>query len=188
MRAWCPDAWATATQASRRTRPSLRRTACWCSPSATTGSSKLCAACDLPETALDPRFVTNEQRVANREALHGLLSQQLVTHSANHWFRLLMAKGVPSGPINTIAEGFALAAELGLDPVVQLPTDDPAVDLTLRGVATVANPIRLSATPVTYRSAPPRLGQHNGGDLGSQQSEGPAQDLGPGRSAAGVSS
>jgi len=148
----------------------------------------LCGLLDLPETALDPRFVTNEQRVANREALRGLLSQQLVTHSADHWFHLLMAKGVPCGPINSIAEGFALADELGLDPVVQVPTDDPAVDPTPRGVATVANPIRLSATPVTYRSAPPRLGQHNGGDLGSQQSEGPARNLGPGRSAAGVSS
>lgn len=144
----------------------------------------LCRLLDLAEAARDPRFVTNEQRVAHREALSVLLSERLVTQSADHWFRLLMAKGVPCGPINSIAEGFALATELGLDPVVLVP----AGDASPRGVATVANPIRLSATPVTYRSAPPRLGQHNSAGLGPQESEGTAPGLGPGSSAAGVSS
>ena len=88
----------------------------------------LCGLIDLPEAAADPRFVTNEKRVEHREALHALLSQRLRTRSADDWFHLLMTGGVPCGPINSIAEGFALATELGLSPVVQVPTGDPAAE------------------------------------------------------------
>jgi crotonobetainyl-CoA:carnitine CoA-transferase CaiB-like acyl-CoA transferase len=115
----------------------------------------LCEVLGLPAVAHDPRFATNEQRVAHREEL------------GDHWFRALMARGVPCGPINTIEQGFALAAELGLRPVVHVPrmaagaqevAQDGAVTPTT--VATVANPIRLSRTPAVYRSAPPLLGQN----------------------------
>ena len=132
----------------------------------------LCDLLDLPELAADPRFVTNGQRVAHREGLFALLSQRLRTRSADHWFRLLMARGVPCGPINSIAEGFALATELGLVPVVHVPTGDPdgGGDASSNTVATVANPISLSRTPATYRSAPPSLGQHSHQGLGLQES------------------
>jgi crotonobetainyl-CoA:carnitine CoA-transferase CaiB-like acyl-CoA transferase len=144
----------------------------------------LCDLLDLPEAAIDSRFVTNEQRVAHREALYELLSQRLRTHSADHWFHVLMARGVPCGPLNSIAEGFALATELGLAPIAQVPTGDPvATDPLLGGEGdtspttadTVANPIRLSRTPATYRAAPPRLGQHGGEGLGAQEGAEPAR-------------
>ncbi len=64
---------------------------------------------------------------------------------------------MPCGPINTVAQAFA-------DPQVRhrgiaqsLPRQ--AGD-GIGHVATVANPMRLSATPVTYRSAPAHTGQH----------------------------
>ena len=157
----------------------------------------LCHLLDLPEVAVDSRFVTNEQRVAHREPLYELLSQRLRIHTADHWFRLLMARGVPCGPINSIAEGLALAAELGLDPVVQVPTGDPVAADPPPGVeggtfpatvATVANPIRLSRTPATYRAAPPRLGQHSRDGLGSHEGAGPAPHPDPARTVPGVSS
>jgi crotonobetainyl-CoA:carnitine CoA-transferase CaiB-like acyl-CoA transferase len=127
----------------------------------------LCEVLGLPAVAHDPRFATNEQRVAHREELGVVLAGRLGTQSADHWFRALMARGVPCGPINTIEQGFALAAELGLRPVVHVPrmaagaqevAQDGAVTPTT--VATVANPIRLSRTPAVYRSAPPLLGQN----------------------------
>lgn len=156
----------------------------------------LCAALDLPEAAADPRFITNEKRVEHREALHALLSQSLRSRSADDWFHLLMARGVPCGPINSIAEGFALATQLGLCPVVQVPTGDTAVDTstddpgddTRRTVATVANPIRLSRTPATYQSASPRLGQHNRPGQGEQHRAGSAERGDQGRPNVGVSS
>jgi crotonobetainyl-CoA:carnitine CoA-transferase CaiB-like acyl-CoA transferase len=127
----------------------------------------LCDVLDLAKVAQDPRFATSEQRVAHRDQLCVVLAGRLATQAADHWFRALMERGVPCGPINTIDQGFALAAELGLDPVVRVPrTPEPPPGVGQDGavtpdtVATVANPIRLSRTPAVYRSAPPLLGQH----------------------------
>jgi crotonobetainyl-CoA:carnitine CoA-transferase CaiB-like acyl-CoA transferase len=127
----------------------------------------LCEVLGMPAAAQDPRFATNDQRVAHREELCVLLAGRLGTQSADHWFRALMARGVPCGPINTIEQGFALAAELGLSPVARVPrTAVGAPEVGQDGsvpsatVATVANPIRLSRTPAVYRSAPPLLGQN----------------------------
>lgn len=59
----------------------------------------------------------------------------------------MSAVGVPAGPVNDLAEAFAYAEGVGLSPIVECA-----------GVRQVANPIGLSATPATYRSAPPALG------------------------------
>jgi crotonobetainyl-CoA:carnitine CoA-transferase CaiB-like acyl-CoA transferase len=58
-----------------------------------------------------------------------------------------------------VGAAFRLAGELGLDPVVEIPDGDgPPVPLT-------RNPIRLSETPASYRSAPPALGASGPGDV-----------------------
>ncbi|MBU8829036.1 CaiB/BaiF CoA transferase family protein [Mycolicibacterium goodii] len=101
-----------------------------------------------PELADDPRFATNPQRVANRDVLCPLIETALEAHGADHWYHALTAVGVPAGPINDLSEAFAFARELGIEAVVQMP-DGPTPQ--------VANPISLSATPVTYRNSPPPL-------------------------------
>jgi|SRR5450631_2131475 len=159
----------------------------------------LCEVLEVPEAASDPRFVTNTQRVAHREALSEILAQQLRTRPASHWFRVLMAQGVPCGPINSVAEGFALAAQLGLTPVVEMPAGEPVTGEqsaksgdnpsgTGATVATVANPIRLSRTPATYRNAPPRLGQDARQGFGSTAQAGSARSLNASPFAPGSSS
>jgi crotonobetainyl-CoA:carnitine CoA-transferase CaiB-like acyl-CoA transferase len=103
-----------------------------------------------PGLAADPRFATNAARVENREQLKVTLETALAARSADDWQESITAAGVPCGPINDIAQGFALAERLGLHPVVEL--DDPRRD----GLQSqVANPLSYSATPVAYRSAPP---------------------------------
>lgn len=108
-----------------------------------------------PELATDPRFATNPSRVAHRDALAAQLTAALVHRQADEWATLLADAGVPCGPINDVAEAMALAERLGLAPVA-------AVD----GVATVADPIGLSATPVRYLLPPPALGAHTDEVLG----------------------
>ncbi|NDV08350.1 CoA transferase [Rhodococcus sp. IEGM 248] len=108
----------------------------------------------VPELADDERYATNTQRVAHREQLVRDITAALSAGSADEWFEKLTAQGVPCGPLNDIADAVALAEQLGLNPVVEI--DDPRRD---RPVRQVANPIRLSATPASYRSAPPRLGE-----------------------------
>jgi crotonobetainyl-CoA:carnitine CoA-transferase CaiB-like acyl-CoA transferase len=105
---------------------------------------RLCVALGRPELADDPRFAHNASRVRARAALRAELEDALAQQPAAHWVDVLTAANVPCGRINTIAEAFELAERLGLAAVVELD-----------GARSVANPIRLSETPVTYRHPPP---------------------------------
>lgn len=105
-----------------------------------------------PEWIDDARFETNPQRVANRETLTALVNDALATESADHWHAKLTHRGVPCGPINSMDQAFALAEELGLNPLVTLPSGSDSV-------AGVASPLHLSRTPVEYRWAAQHLPQ-----------------------------
>ncbi len=107
-----------------------------------------------PELADDTRYVTNADRVHHRVTLIEELTRLLAADTADAWYQALTEAGVPCGPLNDLADAFALAERLGLSPVTTIADsrrDQP--------VATVSNPIRLSLTPPRYRSAPPRLGE-----------------------------
>ncbi|MFD7292025.1 CaiB/BaiF CoA transferase family protein [Streptomyces sp. NPDC059897] len=115
----------------------------------------LCAELGVPALAEDPRFASNTARVAHRDELLAELTERLRERGADEWFETLTAVGVPCGPINDLGEAFAFAERLGLDPRVHI--DDPNREAP---AAQVANPIRLSAAPAAYVTAPPRLGEH----------------------------
>jgi crotonobetainyl-CoA:carnitine CoA-transferase CaiB-like acyl-CoA transferase len=95
---------------------------------------------------VDPRFRDNAARVANRDVLIRAIEAVTTTRPAQHWIDVLTAAKVPCGPVNDLAQAFDLAERLGLDPVVELGD-----------TKTVASPIRLSDTPVSYRLPPPAL-------------------------------
>ena len=80
--------------------------------------------------------------------LRELLEAALSADGATSWHSALTAAGVPCGPINDIAGAFELATSLALEPVVQVPGSP---------VPQVANPLRMSATPPTYRIPPAPL-------------------------------
>jgi crotonobetainyl-CoA:carnitine CoA-transferase CaiB-like acyl-CoA transferase len=117
--------------------------------------ARLCRELGLPEAAADPRFAANADRVANRDALAELLEGALAARGAADWVATLSQAGVPCGLVNDVGEAFALAERLGLDPVA-----------AAGGVPQVADPIRLSSTPASYRLAPPALGEHTAEVLG----------------------
>jgi crotonobetainyl-CoA:carnitine CoA-transferase CaiB-like acyl-CoA transferase len=114
---------------------------------------RLCEVLGVPEVPGDPRFATNADRTANRAELRPILVERLRLRGAVEWFDLLVAAGVPSGPINTIDGGFAMAERFGLDPVVVVGEGDHAVPTT-------RHPVRFSRTPVAYRLPPPGLDEH----------------------------
>ena len=104
--------------------------------------------------AADVRYATNAARVAHRMELRHDLEAILGERDADTWQSVLTAAGIPCGPINDIAQGFALAERLGLHPVVEI--DDPRRERPSRQVA---NPVAYSATPAAYPSAPPHVGE-----------------------------
>jgi crotonobetainyl-CoA:carnitine CoA-transferase CaiB-like acyl-CoA transferase len=122
--------------------------------------AKFCAVADHPEWATDERFATNPQRVANRAALIAPLRHATVLRSTHQWIAALEAAGVPCGPINRLDEGFADPQVQARGLRIELPHPNAG------SVPLVANPIRLSESPVEYRHAPPPLGQHTDEALG----------------------
>jgi crotonobetainyl-CoA:carnitine CoA-transferase CaiB-like acyl-CoA transferase len=116
--------------------------------------TRLCAELGLRDLAADPRFATNHQRVLNRAALIERLCAVTRTRPTAQWLAALESTGVPCGPINAIDAVFA-------DPQVRAREMQVELPHPLAGkVSLVANPLRLSETPATYRTAPPTLGAH----------------------------
>ena len=116
---------------------------------------KFCEVAGHPEWSADARFATNSARVANRAELVPLIRQVTVFRTTAEWIATLEQAGVPCGPINDLAQVFA-------DPQVQARGTRVRMAHPLAGeVDLVANPIRLSRTPVDYRRPPPLLGEHN---------------------------
>jgi crotonobetainyl-CoA:carnitine CoA-transferase CaiB-like acyl-CoA transferase len=99
-----------------------------------------------PDLIGDKRFATNQLRVENRDQLNALLSPIFATNTANYWITALSKINVPAGAINNMNEAFDLAQSLDLKPIVEVD-----------GVKSVANPIKLSKTPVGYHKAPPNI-------------------------------
>lgn len=108
------------------------------------------------QLADDPRFLDNSQRVAHRTALVPLLEARLRQRTADEWQRRLAEVGVPAGRVSTVADGFALAESLGLEPTIEVLDDSGA------SVATqVRHPIIWNPPITRNNSAPPLLGQHD---------------------------
>ncbi len=118
---------------------------------------RFCAAAGQPQWAQDARFATNTLRVQHRAVLIPAMEQVTRTRTTAQWIALLEDKAVPCGPINTIAQAFDDAQVRARGLRVDLPRG--AGD-GVAHVATVASPLRLSATPPVLRHAPPALGQH----------------------------
>lgn len=115
---------------------------------------KFCEVAGFREWADDPRFISNQARVANRAVLIPLIRQATVFKTTAQWITELEQAGVPCGPINDLQQVFAdeqvVARGLRVDIAHSLGGTAPSV----------ASPIRLSASPVQYRNAPPLLGEH----------------------------
>jgi len=102
----------------------------------------------------DERFSTNALRIKNREILVPLLQRILQQEPAAVWVAKFAQADIPAGPINTVAEALEDRQTRGRGLIVEL--EHPRI-----GTAkSIANPIRFSNTPVSYRLPPPTLGEH----------------------------
>jgi crotonobetainyl-CoA:carnitine CoA-transferase CaiB-like acyl-CoA transferase len=123
---------------------------------------RFCAFAGVPELAEDERFKTNGDRLRHREEVTALLTPVMAAQSSRHWIEGLEKHNVSCGPINTIDQAFA-------DPQVQargMQIEMPHTALGGDPAPLIASPIRMSATPASYRHAPPTLGEHTGEVLG----------------------
>jgi crotonobetainyl-CoA:carnitine CoA-transferase CaiB-like acyl-CoA transferase len=110
------------------------------------------AATDLRS---DERFKNNAQRIKHRLKLIPILQKAFNQKPACEWLERFATAGIPAAKINGVSEALNDIQAKARGIVVQL--EHPITGI----VKTIANPIRLSDTPVTYRLAPPFLGEHS---------------------------
>ncbi len=116
--------------------------------------ARFCEIAERREWITDARFSTNGARVKHRAVLIPLLRQTTVMKTTAEWIVLLESAAVACGPINDLAAVFTDAQVIHSGLRFDMPHDSGSQ------APQVANPINLSATPVNYRTAPPKLGQH----------------------------
>jgi CoA:oxalate CoA-transferase len=116
---------------------------------------RLADALGEPTLKTDPLYATQAARVANRARINAIVGGKLAANTTQYWVETLNRAGVPSGPVNGVAEVFAdpqiVAQEMVLD------VDHPGFGI----VRMLGFPIKLSDTPCRVRRTAPSLGEHS---------------------------
>ena len=114
----------------------------------------LCRELGAQELLEDPRFRTNPERVANRDALIGLLETRLAQAGTAEWRERLTRAGVPAAPVADVADVLASPQTQALELL------QPVEHATIPDLRLPALPLSLDGERVRHRSAPPLLGEH----------------------------
>ncbi len=117
--------------------------------------ARLAHALGRGDWAADVRFIRSRDRLENRVALTAEINGVLSSNLRAHWMERILAAKVSCGPINEMPD-------IEDDPQLQARGMFVTLDHPVTGtVQLIGSPLRLSATPVTYRSAPPLAGEHS---------------------------
>ncbi len=123
--------------------------------------ARFCQAAGHPEWATDARYASNTLRVQHRSVLIPAMEAVTRTRSTADWIALLEDKAVPCGAINDIGQAFADAQVQARGLKLNQALAPATIDTTaIESIASVASPLRLSATPPVLHRAPPMLGEH----------------------------
>ncbi|MBK8617118.1 MAG: CoA transferase [Anaerolineales bacterium] len=116
--------------------------------------ARLCEMLGKPELGMDEKFATNAARVQNREELIALLVSIFKTASVAEWLQKLDEAEIPCGPIQNFEQVFSMPNVQEREMLVKM--NHP----TIGELPLVGSPLKMSATPVTYRLPPPLMGEH----------------------------
>jgi crotonobetainyl-CoA:carnitine CoA-transferase CaiB-like acyl-CoA transferase len=115
---------------------------------------KLCEAIGRPELVEDPRFVSNDERMAHRPELVAELESALAARGTDTWVAALSDAGVPCGPIHDYRQVFE-------DEHTQARAMEVRLEHPVEGeIRALGIPVKLSDTPGSIRHAAPLLGEH----------------------------
>ncbi|WP_271947983.1 CaiB/BaiF CoA transferase family protein [Ruegeria faecimaris] len=112
---------------------------------------RFCEFIDQPDLADDVRFATNPARLENRDALNALLRSAVQSYDTTTVIAELEARKVPVGPVQTLDQVFDTEQVAARQMQIAMQAAPAEVKL-------IGNPLKLSRTPVTYRTAPPQFG------------------------------
>ncbi|RQU90584.1 CoA transferase [Burkholderia cepacia] len=117
---------------------------------------RFCEVAGIDALASDERFATNPMRIRHRVELCELVDKALRSKHRVTWLQELEAVGVPCGPVNNLEDVFADPHVKARGAELHMPCEW-AMDGEIR---LLANPLKMSATPPSYRRPPPRLDEH----------------------------
>ena len=113
-----------------------------------------CKLIDRQDTAADPRFASTALRRQNKQAMNEIIAAALQARTTGEWFELLVAAGLPCGPVYNIKQAFA-------DPQVEaLRIRRPVTHPRLGELDLVAQPCEITGFDREIRTATPDLGEH----------------------------
>ncbi len=115
---------------------------------------RFCEAIERPALRDDPRFRTNTDRVANRQALKQEIESAFNDQTVEELSRRFEAKNVPCGRVRSIGEAIAHPQVAARE--ILIAQEHPAIGQ----FDTLAPVVRLSRTPADVRLPPPALGEH----------------------------
>lgn len=114
----------------------------------------ICAALEIEDLSLQPEFATEEAQLAHRTDLRRRFAERIAGRPSAHWLRRLEEVDILCAPVLSLAQTLA-------DPQVAANRMVWRMPHAIAGeVVTLANPVKLSATPASARRSPPRLGEH----------------------------
>jgi len=116
---------------------------------------RFCIFAKLSELYADELFKTNPQRVKNRKKLGRILKKTIKKYSINYWVDGLKKSNVPCSPINNIREVFTNPQVKARKMKIKMPypySKTGSIDL-------IGSPIKMSGSKISYKLAPPKLGQ-----------------------------
>ncbi|MFJ2033174.1 CaiB/BaiF CoA transferase family protein [Streptosporangium sp. NPDC087985] len=114
----------------------------------------LCDVLGAPELRDDPRFLTNVDRVANREELIPLIEKLTRTRDTAEWLAIFEESSIPCAPVNTMEQALTDPQLLANDAIVEV--DHPVVG----PLHVLASPYHFSAASADVRMPPPQLAEH----------------------------
>lgn len=115
---------------------------------------KLAAQLGHGEWADDARFSRNDARVKNRDVLVTMIADILVTRNVAEWVKDFQNIDIPSAPVNSIDKVFEIEQIQHRGMEIEMAHEQSPAPIHL-----VGSPLHLSGTPVSYRLAPPVMGQ-----------------------------
>ncbi len=122
--------------------------------------SSFCRLVGEEQLATDPRFCSNSLRTGNHADLQEEMGAIIRRRPTAWWLEHLEREGIPSGPINTVAD-MAHDPQVNAREMIQEVMDPVAGLMHMAGI-----PIKLSDTPGAVVGPAPALGQHTEEVLG----------------------
>ncbi len=104
----------------------------------------------------DERFKTNASRVSNREYVTEVLNNVTKKRDSKTWLKELEEAKIGCGPINNLSEVFNDPHVLSREMIIEIKHSKTGK----KPLKLIANPIKMTETPVSYRYPPPLLGEH----------------------------